>query len=182
MRLKTLISALALAALAACAAPDSAERTETVQEVLTVRAIDTANRSFDVTGDGRSFNLRVSDAVVNFDQIEVGDKLNVEFTESIAVSMALPNDTGETITFEGGAAAPEGAKPGAAGVEFVSTVVQFVAYDSRTKKATVTTQDGKIIIATVPRELRSFAAARAPGDLIELDRTSAFAVAITPAG
>jgi len=181
MRLKTMISALALVALTACGATDFAENTETVQQVLTVRAIDPDNRSFDVTGNGRRFNLKVSDAVVNFDQIEVGDELNVEYTESTTVAMALPDDTGETITFEGGALAPEGAKPGAAGFEYVSTVVEFISYDFSTHQATLLTNEGSTIITAVPRNLRRFAASRVPGDMIEIDMTTAFAVAITPA-
>lgn len=180
MKLTTLLSAAALVVLTACAAPDFAERSETVERTLTVREIDTENRSFAVTGDGQRFNLTVSEAVVNFDQIEVGDKLNVTYVESVAVGMALPGDAGETIALEGGISAPKGAKPGVAGAEILSTVVEFVSYDPESKVAVVRQKDGDIYVK-VRRELRSFAAARQPGDRIAVDIASGFAVAIEPA-
>lgn len=182
MKLIKLFSAAALVALSACAPTDFAEQTETVERTLTVREINPENRSFAVTGDGQRFNLTVSDAVVNFDQIEVGDKLNVSYVESVAVGMALPEDTGETIALEGGVLAPEGAKPGIAAGEVFSTVVEFISYDPETKVAVVRLNDGNIYAAQVRRELRGFAAARQPGDRIAVDIASGFAVAIEPAG
>jgi len=182
MKLTTLLAAAAFAALTACAPADFAERSETVERTLTVREIDRENRSFAVTGDGQRFNLTVSDAVVNFDQIEVGDKLNVTYVESVAVGMALPEDAGETITLEGAAVAPEGAKPGVVAGNVLSTVVEFMSYDSDSNVAIVRLNDGNIYAAKVSRELRAFAAARQPGDRIAVDIASGFAVAIEPAG
>lgn len=181
MRLIPMIAATALALVAACGPTDFAERSETVERTLTVREIDREARRFAVTGDGRRFVLRVSDAVVNFDQIEVGDKLNVAYVESVAVSMATPEDTGETVVLEGSAIAPEGAKPGFAGGEIISAVVEFVDYDPASHFATVRTASGNLLSSKVHPEMRRFAAARIPGDRIEIEIASGFAVAITPA-
>jgi hypothetical protein len=181
MKIIHFVFAAALFVVTACAPPDFAERTDTKERTLTVREIDRVNRSFAVTGDGQRFNLRVSDAVVNFDQIEVGDKLNVTYFESVAVGMALPEDDGETLALEGVVFAPEGAKPGIAGADLVSTVVEFVSYDPKTKVAVLKTMEGNIFAAEVRRELRKFAAARVPGDRIAVDIATGFAVAIEPA-
>jgi len=86
--------------------------------------------------------------------------------ESVAVGMALPEDTDETIALEGAVVAPEGAKPGVAGAEVFSTVVEFISYDPKSKVALVELNDGNIYAAKVRRELRAFAAARQPGDRI----------------
>jgi len=94
--------------------------------------------------------------------------------------MALPGDAGETIAMEGGVSAPKGAKPGVAGAEILSTVVEFISYDPESKVAVVRQKDGDIYVK-VRRELRSFAAARQPGDRIAVDIASGFAVAIEPA-
>jgi hypothetical protein len=181
MHLKITFAAAALAVFSACAPTDFASNTETKERTLTVREIDPATRTFAVTGDGQRFNVRVSDAVVNFDQIEVGDRVNVVFTESVAVSMALPEDTGETVAVTGVAAAPVGARPGIASGQLISAVVTFVAYDPRSHSVTVRNQAGELLIAEVPRELRRFAAARQPGDQIEVALTETFAVSVTPA-
>lgn len=181
MRLKTSLAAAILAVLTACGPINFAENTTLEERTLTVREIDSENRSFAVTGDGQRFNVRVSEAVVNFDQIEVGDRVNVAFEKSVTLAMAAPGDTGETIAASASAVAPEGARPGAVSGEVLSAVVTFVAYDPRSHDATVQTQDGRILITSVPRELRRFAASRQPGDRVAVQLTEAFAVSVTPA-
>ena len=181
MRLISILAAVTLAFLTACGPTDYAERTETVSRTLTVREIDHEARRFAVTGGGQRFVLRVSEAVVNFDQIEVGDKLNIEFIESVAVAMAPPGDSGETITVGAAESAPEGAKPGIVGGEIVSSVVDFVSYDSTSHVATVRTASGSLLSSVVQPELRRFAAARMPGDKIAIEVATGLAVAITPA-
>ncbi len=181
MRLKTSLAAAALAILTACGPINFAENTTLEERTLTVREIDRENRNFAVTGDGQRFNVRVSEAVVNFDQIEVGDRVNMSFERSVTVAMAAPGDTGETIAAGGTAVAPEGARPAAVSGEIVSAVVTFVAYDPRSHDATLRTEDGRLLITRVPRELRRFAASRVPGDRVAVQLTEAFAVAVVPA-
>lgn len=182
MKLSHLFIAAALAVLTACGPTDFAERSETVERSFTVRDIDRANRSFAVVGGGQRFNLKVSDAIVNFDQIEVGDEVLVEYIEAVAVGMADPSDTGETYAVDGVVVAPEGAKPGIAGADVVSTVVEFVSYDPSSKVAVVRLPDQSIYATKVSREMRRFAAARVPGDRIAVDIATGIAVAIVPAG
>lgn len=181
MRLILSLVAVTLAALTACGPTDFAENTTTLERTLTVRDIDRENRSFAVAGDGQRFNVRVSEAVVNFDQIEVGDRVNVTYTQSVAVAMALPGDTGETAALSATARSPVGARPGAFSGQVISAVVTFVAFDPRSNDATVRTRDGRLLITRVPPELRRFAAARQPGERIEITLTEAFAVAVEPA-
>lgn len=181
MKFKPIICAAALFALTACAQPDFAENTTTLDRTLTVREIDREARSFAVTGDGQRFNITVSEEVVNFDQIEVGDKLNVTFIESVAVGMALPGDTGETISAGGAIRAPAGSRPAMVGAEVTSAVMTFVSYDPLRQTAVLQRNDGSILETSVAPEMRAFAAARQPGDRIAIDFTEALAVAITPA-
>lgn len=181
MRLTTLTTSLVLFVLASCGPVNFADRTDSVSRTLTVREINEEDRSFAVTGDGQRFNLRVSEAVQNFDQIEVGDKLNVEFIETVAVSMADPEDTGETIVLEGAAVAADGQKPAIEGGEIVSTVVEFMSYDSSTQTAVVKNEDGDIFATKVRPEMRRFARSRMPGDRIEVGIVTALAISITAA-
>lgn len=181
MRLKFALAAVGLALLAACGPTDFAENRTTLERTLTVREIDRENRSFAVSGDGQRFNVRVSEAVVNFDQIEVGDRVNLAYTRSVALAMALPGDSGETVAASAAAVAPAGARPGAFSGDVLSAIVTFVAYDPRSHDATVRTRDGRLLITRVPRELRRFAAARRPGERIAVKLTEAFAVSVEPA-
>lgn len=159
----------------------SADRTETTSSVGTIREIDTANRRFIVRADGQILTLRATEAVRNFDQLEVGDRIRVEYEETIAVGMADPSDTGATEAMSAGIAAPEGAKPGAAEVEIVSMVVEFLSYDSRAKTATLRTQEGDILVVGVAREMRAFAKARQTGDRITIVFERAAAIYVEPA-
>ena len=181
MSLRLAVATAVLAVTVACTSTETAETTETLERTLTVREIDRDARSFDVTGDGQRFKLKVSDAVKNFDQIEVGDKLNVAYTRSVAVGMAVPGDTGETFDLAAGAVAEEGAKPAAAAGEIISTVVEFVEYDPETNIAILRENNGNLLATEVQREMRAFARARMPGDRIEVEIIEAFAIAIEPA-
>lgn len=177
-----LAAALALLSLSGCDTDIlSAERDKTTSSVGTVREIDSASRRFVVRADGQILTLRATDTLRNFDQIEVGDRIRVEYEESVAVGMALPGDTGQPEAVAAGVAAPEGAKPGAAGFEAVSVVVDFIAYDPRARTATIRTQEGDILRVAVPREMRKFARARQPGDRIVVDYERAVAVFVEPA-
>lgn len=167
--------------LTACGPTDFAENETLEERTLTVREIDRENRSFAVTGDGQRFNISVSDAVVNFDQIEVGDRINVAYRKSVSVAMALPGDSGETVSVNAAALPPEGARPGAFAGEVISMVVTFIAYDPRSHDATVRTEDGRLLITQVQPVLRRFAAARQPGERIVVELTEAFAVSVEPA-
>lgn len=181
MRLKLSLVAATLAALAACAPTDFAETTTTQERTLTVREIDRENRTFSVAGGGQRFSVRANDGIANFDQIEVGDRVRVAYTQSVAVAMALPDDTGDTVAISADARRAPGARPGAFSGEALSVVVTFVAYDPRTNDATLRTQDGSLLIVTVQPGLRRFAAARQPGERIAVELIEARAVSIEPA-
>lgn len=181
MRLKTPLIAATLAALAACGPTDFAETGTTLERTLTVREIDRENRTFSVAGGGDRFTIRANDGIANFDRIEVGDRVNVTFTRSTAVGMALPGDTGETAVLSAEARRALGQRPGGFSGQALSAVVTFVAYDPRTNDATLRTQDGRLLIANVPVELRRFAAARQPGERISVELLEATAIAIEPA-
>ena len=181
MRLNPPLFVVLLAVLAACGPTDVAETATTFERTLTVREIDRANRTFSVAGGGERFSIRANDGIANFDQIEVGDRVNVTFTQSTAVSMALPNDTGETAVLSADARRAQGQRPGAFSGQVLSAVVTFVAYDPRTNDATLRTQDGRLLITNVPVELRRFAAARQPGERIVVELVEAVAIAIEPA-
>lgn len=165
----------------ACAAVDSAERTETLTRTLTVRDIDRDARRLTVTGDGQRFVLRASEDVRNFDQIAVGDRVNIEYVESIALQMAAPGDPGTAVAVGGAAVAAEGQKPGVAAGSAISGVVQFLNYDRVKQTVLFRTQSGDIFATSVAPELRSFAASRQAGDFVAVTYATGIAVGVTPA-
>ena len=169
MKLNLILAAAALSLSAACDQDIlTAERSTSLSEVGTVKEVDQDTRRFVVRTNAQTLTLRASDQVVNFDQIEVGDKIRLEYEESLAVGMADPSDDGEAVGASLEARAAEGDKPGIAKADIVSIVAQFIAYDTRDNSATIRLNNGEISRVSVAREMRAFAKARKPGDRITI--------------
>lgn len=181
--LKKLALALALAGMvSACdQIVTSAEQVETIESVGTVREIDRANRRMRVAADGQILTLRISQDVRNFEQIEVGDRINVGYRRAVAVEMsesATPTaPTGVGVT----AVAAEGQRPGFAEIDVETRVVEFLAYNPSTHNAVIRAEDGTVAQVAVPRELRRFARQREIGDMVTVQIQHAVAVVVTPA-
>lgn len=168
-------------ALSACSQPPQmAEREQTLTLTGVVQAIDRENRRVVVRGEDRTVQYRVGRQVRNFDQIEVGDQVTLDYIERVAVAMADPADSGEPITDILGVRAPAGARPGAAGVSVSSVVVEFLGYDAAENRASIRWPDGTEQSVFVAEELRRFAATRAVGDRVLVIVEQAMAVAVTP--
>jgi hypothetical protein len=85
---------------------------DTVTATDTVKSIDSAKRTLTLESpNGRTETYKVSGAVINFDQIHVGDKVRATLADAIAVSIRKPGapNVGDTVVV---ALAPKGAKPG----------------------------------------------------------------------
>lgn len=183
MAVRVFIAALVLALTTGCEQQEVlfAERSETRSTIGTIRELNPETRQFVLRIEGSTLTLRATEAMINFDQLEVGDRVRVEYEESIAAEMALADDTGETIAAGISAAGPAGDKPGVAAVEVVSTVVEFLAYDPQGKKAILRLSDGSITTVKVAREMRDFAKSRTVGDRILVTYSVASAITVEPA-
>jgi hypothetical protein len=160
----------------------SAEQVETVESVGIIRTIDRTNRRLEVLADGQILTLKVNDQVSNFDQLELNDRIKVAYQEAVAVEMALPGDDGQPQSLNVEATAADGEKPGYAEIELETFVVEFLAYDPRSKTATYRLQDGTVARAVVPRELRGFARSRTPGERVVVGTERAVAIMVEPVG
>jgi hypothetical protein len=184
---KHALAALSLAAIAACSPIQmGAERTDTVSRTLTVEEIDRDTRRITVSGDGERFVLRLGDAVVNFDQIEAGDTVNVEYVEFVAAAMAdavgLAGTSGDagSVDLEDVVTAQPGQRPGMAGGQVTTRIVEFVAYDRSSQRVTLRTEDGNLFSTRIQPEMRRFAQTREPGDRIVITTSTGLAVSVTP--
>ena len=179
MKFKTLIAALLVVFAAACEQNvTSADRTEAISLLGTVKSVDIENRRMQVIAEGRTSTLRVSEAVKNFEQIEEGDRIELDFVQSIAVSMAGHEDTGEPMAASLDAVAEEGAKPGAASADLLTVVVEFVSYDPQTHVAVIKTAEEEIVEVVVQPEIRAFAKSRVPGDRIVVSYFLGMAISV----
>lgn len=116
----------------------------------TVEAVDHAKRTATLRADdGHEFTVDVPDSVRNFDQVQKGDKINIEYQEATAIFLRKPGEgggesTGSTTPPSPAApsatqygtveVAPRGQKP--AGIETrvveITAIVEDVDYGKRT--------------------------------------------------
>ncbi len=129
-------------------------RVDTHKVTAKVTAIDTANRKVTlVTRDGEKTTVKCGPEVINFDQIRVGDQLNVTVAEEVAAYMAkegaTPTDGAAALV----ALAPKGAKPGGVVASTVQVTAKVIAIDLQRHKATLQFPDGTTRKVTVREDV-----------------------------
>jgi hypothetical protein len=116
---------------------------ETYKITATVTAVDAGTRHVTIeTENGAKTKLKAGPEVVNFNQIQVGDKVNAVVTEQLVV---YARKNGEPAN-DGAAAlvglAPQGAKPGMVMASTVEVTANVQAIDLEHRKATLRFSDG----------------------------------------
>jgi Cu/Ag efflux protein CusF len=149
-------------------------KTETTHATVVVTAIDKNARKLTVKGaDGEKTDIQVPTDVKEFDQLKVGSKIDIDYTESIAVSMApkgtKPNEMERVATV-----------PGAAGRE-VTVTAEVLKVDPAANKVTLKVPGGKhqTINVTDP-DLQAKLPTLKKGQVVMFQYTEAVAAAIQP--
>ena len=181
---KLAIAGLILSLIAACtqAPVTSATREASKSAQGEILEIDREARRFVVQANRSRLTLRANEGVVNFDQLRPGDIVRVEYAESVAVSLADPDDASDPSAASGTLLAPEGAMPGALSAGTVTAVVEFLSFDSRSNSARIRLPNGSETTVQVAPEMRAFARDRAAGDRVQLVYTIAQAITVEPTG
>jgi hypothetical protein len=121
---------------------DGAMIVDTFTTTATVTDIDTARRELTLaTQNGHREKYKAGPEVVNFDQIQVGDRVKAVLTEDVAV--ALGKGAGPIGTSGVGVAlAPVGAQPGAVVVDTSEITAKVTGVDTRRRRITFELLDG----------------------------------------
>lgn len=123
---------------------------QTYELTANVAAIDKEKRKVTLVDPaGIKSTVKCGPEVVNFDQIQVGDQVQVTATDRLVVYLAkkgeeAPSATGTEVV----ALAPKGAKPGGMMAETTQITAKVTALDADQHKATLQFEDGST--ATVP--------------------------------
>ena len=109
--------------------------TNVAMMTATVEAIDYHSRMVTIRGpQGKMIDLHADESVRNFNQVRVGDKVNVEVLESVALYVQKHDGTQPSVR-EGAAVAvaPRGERPGIAAADTVviTATVEAINYDTR---------------------------------------------------
>jgi Cu/Ag efflux protein CusF len=152
------------------------QRTNVLSMTATVEKIDLQKRRVTLrNAEGTVRTLQVSKKAVNLPQVRVGDKVMLDYIESLAVRMAQPGEVRDEVKGVIGRAKP-GDKPGY--VEEIETTVTATILDLDKVKETATLKgpDGDIVVVKV-QDPSNFDKVKI-GDTIVITYTEALAIAV----
>jgi hypothetical protein len=164
-------------------APAPAATADAVRSVTaTVAEIDYKTRRATLKmPDGSTVPITVSEAAYNFDQVKVGDLVDISLTQSIAVM--LEKDTGGqagVMTSSGFERAPKGQKPQGTAYTTMDVRAKVVAIDYKTRTVDLSGPDGKVFPVVVDSSVQNFETVKV-GDIVLARYTEAVAISVRPA-
>jgi len=179
--------ALALALAAAPALADdqggmgmpSTGASKTVHASVTVTAVDKSARMLTVKDEsGDSHDIQVPADVKSFDKVKKGDKIDIDYTESVALSM-LPPGTKPTAT-EKEAVARTGKGVGGAG-KTVTISAEVLEVDAANNKVILKGPKGNARVINVENPaVQAKLPQIKPGQVVQVTYTEAIALALVP--
>lgn len=139
--------------------PGSAVAKDVLKTSATIVAIDPARRSLTLKRqDGKVIDMVLHEEVRNFDQLKVGDKVNAEYSQAIALD--LKKGGGGTAGISGGEAlkrSQQGQKPGGTATRQVVVLADVVNVDAKNKRVTLKGPAGNLVDLAVedPEQLKN---------------------------
>jgi hypothetical protein len=122
--------------------PEGGSIVSTTRATATVTDIDRANRKVTLKlADGSKTTVKCSPEVRNFNQIAVGDQVNVTLTDDLSIYLAREGDDPDGQT-AGAALSPVGVKPSGAFTNTMQFTAKITALDPTTRMVTLTGPDG----------------------------------------
>jgi len=154
------------------------EMSSTAKISATVEAIDHEKRLVTLRGpEGNQVVLEVSEAARNLDQVEVGDTVDVEYYESVALFAQLPDGESANQVQVSTARTPPGEKPGAGVAKTVTLKATVEAIDYDTRMLVLRGPEGNTLTTRVDDRVTRLNEVK-PGDEIVVQYTRAFAISV----
>lgn len=170
---------VALVPLAAAAQTKPVTKTSQVTATATITKIDAATRNVTLRNDkGEEDTFTAGPDVKRFDQLKVGDKINVTYYESLVFEVRKAGQP-STPTADALAAGRAKSVPGGGVVTQQTRTVTVKAIDPAVPSITVTTPDGLTFTRKI--EDRKNLEGVKPGDRIDITYSQALLIAAQPA-
>ena len=149
-----------------------------VKVTAEVVAIDRVDRVLALLGpQGNVVEVEVGHAARNFDQIEVGDRVNVAYYESVALFIGKKGQKPKASAGLVAARSEKGDKPAGVVVEVVDVTATVQAIDRKTRKVSLKRPDGKLVTHKVDESVKAFDTLKV-GDSIHARITEAIAISV----
>ena len=143
-----------------------------------VVAIDRVDRNVTLRGpDGNVVTVEVGYEARNFDQIEIGDQVKVEYYEAVALYIGKNGEKPEAVAGLVTAKTPKGDMPGGVAVETVDVSATVQAIDRKKRTVILKGPDGKLVTTRVDKSVKAFDTLKV-GDSIHARFTEAIAISV----
>ncbi len=171
------------AGVAAADQPRSRSIAERASASATVEKIDAGKRELSLRDDrGHMFMVQVPESVTRFDAIKKGDRVDVDYYQSVTLSLTKPGETAqpgahEQATVERSA----GQLPGGLMARRITAAVEVMNVDRAEHEVTIRGPNGEIdTIHVADPALQADLGKLKSGDRIEVSYTEALALSVTP--
>ena len=174
----SIITAFALGAVKTVEAQQGVELSEIFVITAKVVAIDRVDRNVTLRGSGGNVvTVEVSHAARNFDQIEIGDQVKVEYYEAVALYVGKHGQKPDAVAGLVTARAAKGDKPAGVAVEVVDVAATVHAIDKKKRTLTLKGPHGKLVTTEVDKSVKGFDKLKV-GDTIHARYTEAIAISV----
>lgn len=166
------------AAMSADATLPSKVVIDSITAGASVTAVDKTNRTFTLTAkDGKAHTFTAGPEMVNFNQMNVGDKVEATYAEEMSISV---NKSGAAPSMQEKSAvvrAPKGAKPGVIVASSSEVTGVVTAIDQKARTVTLKGPKGKEATFPVKEGVTGFNNV-AKGDNVVISYTEALSIAV----
>lgn len=175
-----LASMICIAGLTMAQAQEPVQKANMVKISATIQAIDQTTRTITLRDDkGNEDSFAVSDAVKRFNELKVGQKVNITYYESIVFQVLKPGEKGSGTSVEAALNRAKSALPaGTVAVQDKATVT-VKAVDMAVPSITVTTADGRTVSRKI--ENKKYLEGVKAGDRIDITFTRALVTEVQAA-
>jgi hypothetical protein len=172
-----LVGMLWMAAIALPVAQAPVTKANVLKISATIQAIDSTTRSITLRDDkGNEDTFTVGDAVQRFNELKVGQKVNITYYESIVFQLLKPGEKGSGTSIDAALDRAKSALPaGTVAVQDKATVT-VKAVDPAVPSITVTTADGRTVTRKIENK-KNIEGVKA-GDKIDITFTRALVTAV----
>jgi hypothetical protein len=157
----------------------SSSKSRTTHDTVTVTAIDKSARSLTVkNADGDMRSIDVPSSVKSFDKLKKGDKIDIDYTESVAISMLPPGS--KPSASDKAAMARTGEGEGIVGKR-VTVSAEVLEVDAANNKVVFKGPKGNARVVNVQDpDMQAKLPNLKPGQVVQFTYTESFALAIQP--
>jgi hypothetical protein len=127
---------------------------DTISVTATVSAVDKNTRKLTLTGpEGNKVTFTAGPEIRNFDQLQVGDKVEATLVERLKVFVRSGGEDPSISHSAALARAPQGARPGVMAGEVYEIVASVKSIDTQNRTATLLFADGQTRTVPVRRDV-----------------------------